>query len=71
MAMENPTRDMCRRLRSKGMFIQIEPDEGFQYSNDGFYWCSHTQRCLGPDGKVVTKEACTPGRSCFEGVGGR
>jgi Mn-dependent DtxR family transcriptional regulator len=66
MAIENRTREMCRRLRSKGMYVEVEPEDGVRQSTDGFYWCSQTLRCLGPDGKVVTKEACQLGRACFE-----
>jgi hypothetical protein len=66
MAMEKITRGMCKRLRSKGMYIESEPDPTVPQTSDGFYWCTHTMNCLGPDGKVAGKERCTPGRGCFE-----
>jgi hypothetical protein len=66
MAMENPTRDMCKRLRSKGMFIEAEPDPTVPNTSDGFYWCTHTMNCLGPDGTVAGKDKCRAGRGCFE-----
>ena len=58
----------CRCLRSKEMFIQIEPDPAAFTSSSGIFWCIHTQNCLGPDGKVADQESCQPGRSCFEPV---
>ena len=54
----------CRRLRSKGMYVEAEPDE--TEPGDGFCWCTHTMNCLGPDGEVADAESCRPGRSCFE-----
>lgn len=66
MAMENPTREMCKRLRSKGMYIQSEPDPTVPSTSDGFYWCTHTMNCLGPDGSVASRDKCRPGRGCFE-----
>jgi hypothetical protein len=58
----------CRCLRSKEMFIQVEPDAGGFASSSGIFWCTHTQNCLGPDGKVADQESCQPGRTCFEPV---
>jgi hypothetical protein len=66
MAMEKVGREICRRLRSKGMFIDAEPDPKIPGTSDGFYWCTHTMNCLGPDGKVATKDQCKAGRGCFE-----
>lgn len=59
----------CRRLRAKGMFIEVErgPEADWLPSmSDGFVWCSHTQNCLGPDGGPAGYEECTPERGCFE-----
>jgi hypothetical protein len=28
------------------------------------YWCTRTQKALGPDGKLVSQTACTHGREC-------
>jgi hypothetical protein len=66
MAMEKVGREICRRLRSKGMFIDAEPDPNIPGTSDGFYWCTHTMNCLGPDGKVADKQQCKSGRGCFE-----
>lgn len=66
MVMENVSREICKRLRSKGMFIEAEPDPTVPKSSDGFYWCTHTMNCLGPDGKAAVKEHCRAGRGCFE-----
>ncbi len=60
--------ERCRLLRSKWMFIDAEPDPTVPRSDSGICWCVHTQNCLGPDGQVVTPEACRPGRSCYEEV---
>jgi hypothetical protein len=56
----------CRSLRSKGMFIEVEPDPSIPNMHDGFFWCRHTLNCLGPDGAVADARRCQPGRPCFE-----
>jgi hypothetical protein len=66
MSTPKTRRDSCKRLRSKSMFIESEPDPTVPRGSDGFYWCSHTQTCLGPDGEVATREKCNSGRNCFE-----
>lgn len=66
MANLNSNRELCRRLRNKGMFIDTEPDPTVPSMSDGFVWCSHTQNCLGPDGKVAHTEKCRSGRGCYE-----
>ena len=60
----------CRRLRAKAMFLDVEagPEQEWLPSmSDGFVWCTHTQNCLGPDGKVADADTCVPGRGCYEG----
>ena len=59
--------EVCRGLRSKGMFVDSPPDPTIPNPNDGFCWCRHTLTCLGPDGRVAEEAACRPGRSCYEG----
>jgi hypothetical protein len=57
----------CRSLRSKEMFY----DNGIPWEergSSGIYWCSHTHKCLGPDGTVVSNEDCRPDRSCYEPI---
>ncbi len=55
----------CRNLRSKEMFydngIPLE-DRG----SSGIFWCSQTQKCLGPDNTSVSSEDCTAERPCYE-----
>lgn len=48
------------------MFIESEPDPTVPNTSDGFYWCTHTQNCLGPDGGVADNLRCRSGRGCFE-----
>ncbi len=66
MPMEKTSRSMCKKLRSKGMYIESEPDPTVPSMSDGFYWCIHTMNCLGPDGETATREKCRSGRDCFE-----
>jgi hypothetical protein len=56
----------CRCLRSKDMFIQVEPDPNVPHMGSGVYWCIHTQNCLGPDGRSAEPAECKSGRSCFD-----
>jgi hypothetical protein len=60
------SRERCRLLRSKWMFIEAEPDPTVPRSDSGICWCVHTQNCLGPDGQVANMENCKPGRACYE-----
>ncbi len=56
----------CCFLRWKGMFIDAEPDPSIPNTRDGFFWCSHTMTCLGPDSRVADEESCCAGRTCFD-----
>ena len=56
----------CRLLRSKWMFIEAEPDPTVPRSGTDICWCVHTQKCMGPDGQVVTHQACNSDRACYE-----
>ena len=47
------------------MYVDVEPDPSIPNMRDGLYWCSRTQTCLGPDGKVATEGHCCDGRRCF------
>jgi hypothetical protein len=58
----------CKHIRSKEMFIEVEPDSNVPHMGSGIFWCVYTQNCLGPDGSVAEPEQCTPGRGCFEEV---
>lgn len=57
---------VCRRLRAKGMFIDVESDATVPDMSDGFVWCTHSMNCLGPDGRVADRDTCRPGRACYE-----
>jgi hypothetical protein len=46
--------------------VEVEPDPNVSHTSDGFFWCTHTMNCLGPDGKAADREACHPSRGCFE-----
>ncbi len=59
---------LCRRLRSKEMYVETEPDRAVPSSSDGFFWCTHTMNCLGPDGRVADQESCRGGRPCYEPI---
>jgi hypothetical protein len=50
--------NMCGYLRWKGMFIWGDRDPAVGPTSDGFFWCQHTQNCLGPDGKLVEPTHC-------------
>jgi len=60
------TTERCRCLRSKEMFIIVEPDPNLPPMGSGIFWCMHTQNCLGPDGQAAGPESCNSGRSCYE-----
>jgi hypothetical protein len=57
--------NLCPALRWKGQFISAEPDPTVQASNDGLFWCIHTQNCIGPDGELAEPGNCSShGRKC-------
>jgi hypothetical protein len=57
--------NLCPALRWKGQFILAEGDPSVQASNDGLFWCMHTQTCIGPDGKVAEPgNCCRKSRQC-------
>jgi hypothetical protein len=58
----------CRMIRSKWMFIEAEPDPTVPHTESNICWCVHTQKCIGPDGQVVTPDACNSERDCFEAL---
>ena len=57
---------LCRRLRWKGMFYDVDDNPSLPSMVDGFVWCTHSMNCLGPDGEVADRETCLRGRECFE-----
>ncbi len=60
--------DRCRCLRSKEMYVPVEPDPGVPHLGCGLFWCVHTQNGLGPDGQAAEPASCQSGRSCFEAL---
>jgi hypothetical protein len=56
---------LCTSLRWKQQFISAERDSSVPPSNDGLFWCMHTQTCIGPDGELAEPGNCSsPGRKC-------
>jgi hypothetical protein len=56
---------LCTSLRWKQQFISSEHDATVPPSNDGLFWCMHTQTCIGPDGELAEPGNCSaPGRKC-------
>jgi hypothetical protein len=61
--------NLCSALRWKGQFILAERDPTVQRSNDGLFWCMHTQNCIGPDGEVAEPGNCCSKRRACHGTG--
>jgi hypothetical protein len=61
--------NLCTSLRWKGQFILSEHDANVQPSNDGLFWCMHTQNCIGPDGEVAEPGNCSSKRRGCHGTG--
>ena len=62
----------CSNLRHKGMYVMSVPDPDEFKFYDRYdathYWCTCTQRALGPDGLSVHPTTCRHGgeRGCCE-----
>lgn len=58
----------CANLRHKGMYVLRDGADDENACYDAYdatvYWCTRTQKALGPDGKLVSQKACTHGREC-------
>jgi hypothetical protein len=52
---------LCTALRWKGQFISAEHDDSVPPTNDGIFWCMHTQSCIGPDGELAEPGNCGAG----------
>ena len=61
--------DLCPALRRKGQFIEAEPDATVPASNDGLFWCMHTQTCIGPDGELAEPGNCASRARACHGTG--
>lgn len=59
---------LCRHLRCKGMFVSGgRPDEPDMLPYDAtIWWCSRTQKQVGPDDQPCHDSECVQGRGCFE-----
>jgi len=64
------TGGICRKLRTKSMFIPQmseapdQPDREVAHSSH--CWCNCTLTETGPDDRPVGFEVCNPSRPCFE-----
>lgn len=60
----------CDHLRHKGMYVLsvVDPAEFRFYDpyDATAYWCTKTQKPLGPDGKSAHAASCVDGRGCCE-----
>ena len=56
----------CQHLRHKGMYVLSVPEPtDFHDSFDATaYWCTKTQKPLGPDGGAAHADTCKGGREC-------
>ena len=55
-----PSEPVFRRCAGKASSSLSEPDPNVQTSNDGLFWCMHTQTCIGPDGELAEPGNCAP-----------
>ena len=46
----------------RACIIEAEWDPTVPHGNDRSFWCQQTQKCLGPDGKIVDDYECNPAR---------
>jgi len=60
------SKNLCRRFRTKGMFVDVEPDPTVPSMSSECFWCTHTMNALGPDGRPADDLDCQTGRSCYE-----
>ncbi|HEY1338267.1 MAG TPA: hypothetical protein VGF59_12190 [Bryobacteraceae bacterium] len=60
------SKNRCEKLRIKSMYVDADWDPTVQPSNDMAFWCQHTYKPIGPDGKVVDEFECSPARKCYE-----
>ena len=61
--------DLCSSLRWKGQFVLADHDPTVQASNDGLFWCIHTQTCIGPDGELAEPGNCSASSRGCHGTG--
>jgi hypothetical protein len=60
--------DRCQHITCKGLLIwgneYKTPEDESCRTND--FWCTQTQKALGPDGGLVMLSRCNASRGCFE-----
>jgi hypothetical protein len=60
----------CAHLRHKGMYVLSTPDPGEEKHAGKWdataYWCTQTQKAMGPDGNAANASCCVSGngRGC-------
>ncbi len=58
--------DLCPYLVWKGKLVWAELDPTVPSSQDGLFWCSFTQTCLGPDDQLAEPGTCSSiDRPCY------
>ncbi|HMY57276.1 MAG TPA: hypothetical protein PKI49_15105 [Pseudomonadota bacterium] len=63
---------LCRKLRSKLAFAQVESSDGEHVSaidalqGTAVYWCLSTMECAGPDGGLAHQSVCRSDRGCYK-----
>ena len=65
------TSRVCRKLRTKSMYVGVPADSAAtqpdtQPGHSSHCWCNCTLTETGPDDRPVGFEACKPERACFE-----
>ncbi len=63
-------RDLCPAMLLKHLLTHCMEEPVYDDRDapgDGYYWCSRTCTCVGPDDELVHPKDCVPGRSCYDG----
>ena len=60
---------LCTALRWKQQFIGVDHDPTVPPTNDGLFWCIHTQTCIGPDGHLAEPGTCSSTERKCHGTG--
>jgi hypothetical protein len=61
--------NLCPALRWKGQFIAAAAETSVHLSNDGLFWCLHSQTCIGPDGDLADPGNCSSTTRACHGTG--
>lgn len=63
-----PSEPPCLHLRSKAIYVTGDPDPQTpeEAGSTRFNcWCNRSQHVVGPDQKLVERESCISGRTCY------